>query len=223
MDVTPKEPATAAATTQIKTTSKDRSVTPPRHPVAVTPHVPVSTRRINAGAKLLVGDPEDALRVLNRLDDDELSNIAEVIKQLQTERAMARGDLDAIIVNAFESGFGRDGLGVNPWIEGNVIVCPGGIISKSRSTHRCRFISVNDTWIWDSGELIREDKRSLPGAESGFRAVALLPVLNGMALDVVNGKARGGQHSVDRVTSYVVKRGQLHEVSQRRVTEAGMQ
>ena len=189
----------------------------------MTTQAPVSTRRINAGAKLLVGDPEDAVRVLERLDDDQLSNIAEVIRQLQRERAVERGDLDAIIADAFEEGFGRDGLGVNPWVHGNIIVCPGGIISKSRSSHRCRFISVDDTWIWESGELIREDKRSIPGTEDGFRAVALLPVINGMALDVVSGKARGGQHSVDRVVSYVVKRGRLDEVSQRTVTSAGMQ
>ncbi len=160
---------------------------------------------------------------MRKLDDDQLSNIGEVIHQLQRERAIGRGDLDAIIANAFEVGFGRDGLGVNPWIEGNVVVCPGGIISKSRASHRCRFISVDDTWIWESGELIREDKRSIPGTEDGFRAVALLPILNGMELDVVSGKARSGQHSVDKVISYAVKRGKLVEVSQRNVTSAGMQ
>jgi hypothetical protein len=160
---------------------------------------------------------------LKKLSDDELSNIGEVVHQLQRERAVSRGDLDAIIANAFEVGFGRDGLGVNPWVEGNVVVCPGGIISKSRASHRCRFISVDDTWIWESGELIREDKRSIPGTEDGFRAVALLPILNGMELDVVSGKARSGQHSVDKVISYVVKRGDLVEVSQRTVTSAGMQ
>lgn len=184
---------------------------------------PASTRRINASARLLQGPPEEAVRVLSRLEDDELANVGEVILQLQRERAVSRGDLDAIIANAFEVGFGRDGLGVNPWLEGNVIVCPGGIISKSRSSHRCRFVSVDDTWIWESGELIREDKRSIPGTEDGFRAVALLPPLNGMELDVVSGKARGGQHSVDKVISYVVRRGSLVEVSQRTVGAAGMQ
>lgn len=184
---------------------------------------PVSTRRINAAAKLLNGDPETAVRVLDKLDADELSNVGEIVLQLQRERAVARGDLDQIIAQGFEVGFGRDGLGTLPWIEGDVVVCPGGLISKSRSSHRCRFVSVNDTWIWESGELIREDKRSTPGADDGFRAVALVPVLNGMELDVVSGKARSGQHSVEKVISYVIKRGQLVEVSQRTVAAAGMQ
>lgn len=184
---------------------------------------PVSTRRINAAAKLLCGDPADAVRVFDRLDAAELSNVAEVIRQLQRERAVARGDLDEIIAHSFEVGFGRDGLATLPWIEGDVIVCPGGLISKSRTSHRCRFVSIDDTWVWDSGELIREDKRSTPGTDGGFRAVALVPVVDGMALDVVSGKARQGQHSVDLVVSYEVRRGDLVEVSQRVVTPAGMQ
>ncbi len=167
------------------------------------------------------------VRVLDRLDGDDLANVAEAARQLQRERAVARGDLDAIIAAAFESGFGTDGLGLLPWIEdgpdGGVIVCPGSIVSKSRTNHRCRFVSVDDTWIWESTELIREDKRSNPGRDDGFQAVALLPVVTGMELDVVSGKARRGMHSVDRVVSYEVRGGELVEVSQRTVSPSGMQ
>jgi len=172
------------------------------------------------------------IRVLDRLEGDDLANVAEAARQLQRERAVARGDLDAIIAAAFESGFGNDGLGLLPWIEegsgggvsgSGVIVCPGGLVSKSRTNHRCRFVSVNDMWIWESTELIREDKRSNPGRDDGFRAVALLPVLTGMELDVVSGKARQGMHSVDRVVSYEVRGGELVEVSQRTISPSGMQ
>lgn len=186
-----------------------------------------STRRIGAAAKLLSGHPDDVLRVLERLDGDQLANLGEASRQLQRQRAMARGDLDAIIAAAFDSGFGSDGLGQLPWIEpgedGSVIVCPGGLVSKSRTNHRCRFVSVDDTWIWDSTELIREDKRSNPGADDGFRAVALLPVVTGMALDVVSGKAHRGMHSVDRVVSFEIRAGELVEVSQRTISARGMQ
>ncbi|MCP3990775.1 MAG: hypothetical protein GY724_16985 [Actinomycetia bacterium] len=184
--------------------------------------VETSTRRINAAAKLLAGIPHDVVRILDRLDQDELANVGEVVRQLQRQRAMDKGELEAIIANAFEVGFGRDGLGTLPWVEGDIIVCPGGLVSKSRTSHRCRFVSVDDTWIWESGELLREDKRSSPGAEDGFRAVALLPLVDGLALDVVSGKARSGQHSVDRVISYEVRARELVEVSQRIVAAAGM-
>ncbi len=158
------------------------------------------------------------MRVLDRLDDDQLTNLAAAARQLQAERAVARGDLDQIIASAFEDGFGSDGLAVGPWIEGSVLVCPGGLVWPSKSRHVCRFISIDDTWVWDSHDLIREDKRSTPGSRDGFRAVALLPVLEGMAVDVVSGKSRSGQHSVDRVISYEVRSGQLIEVAQRAVS-----
>lgn len=182
----------------------------------------VSPRRIGAAAAILSGEPEAALAVLDRLDNDELANIGEIVRQLTAKRAIARGDHDSIIAHAFEVGFGRDGLAMPPWVESGVIVCPGGLVAKSRANHRCRFVSVNDCWVWDSGELIREDKRSTPGPDDGFRAVALVPAISGIELDVVTGKARAGQHSLDAVTSYEVRKGQLVEVSQRVVAAAGM-
>jgi len=155
--------------------------------------------------------------LVHDLSDDDLHHVADLIRQLQTERAIADGDHDAIINAAFEIGFGRDGLGVLPWVEGGLIICPGGMVSQSRASHRCRFVSVDDCWVWDSGMLLREDKRSSPGTDEGFRAIALLPLVNGLELDVVAGRARQGQHSVEHVVSYAVRGGELVEVSQRKV------
>ena len=167
-------------------------------------------------------DPEHIVESVRELSDEELHNLAEVVRQIQIERAITAGDHDAIIAAAFESGFGRDGLGLLPWVEGNVVVCPGGLVSKSKTNHRCRFVSVDDMWVWDSGLLLREDKRSSPGTQEGFRAIALVPLVDGTAIDVVAGRARGGQHSVEHVVSYEVREGKLDEVSQRNVAAANM-
>lgn len=156
------------------------------------------------------------------MSDDELDNLAEVVRQVQIERAIDDGDHDAIIARGFEVGFGRDGLGVLPWVEGRVVVCPGGLVAKSKSSHRCRFVSIDDVWVWDSGLLLREDKRSTPGATDGFRAIALVPLVDGTEIDVVAGRARGGRHTVDHVVSYEVRSGELVEVSQRTVAAANM-
>lgn len=153
---------------------------------------------------------------------DELHHVAESVRRVQIERALDRGDHDAIIARGFEVGFGRDGLAEQPWVEADVIVCPGGLVSKSRSSHRCRFVSVDDAWVWESGLLMREDKRSTPGAQDGFRAVALLPVVDGMELDVVTGRARSTGHSVEHVVSFEVRGGELVEVSQRNVVARNM-
>lgn len=157
------------------------------------------------------------LSMIRDMSTDELHNVAEMVRQVQIERAIGSGDEEAIIAKAFETAFGRDGLGVLPWVEGDVVVCPGSMVSKSKTSHRCRFVSVDDTWIWDSHLLIREDKRSSPGTDDGFRAVALLPLVDGTGLDVVSGRARQGQHSVEHVISYEIRGGELVEVSQRTV------
>ncbi len=177
---------------------------------------------IEIAARVLAGHPDDVMAAADLLDDAASANLGEVLAQLARRRAVDAGNHDAIIAEAFETGFGRDGLAHLPWVEGAVIVCPGGLISKSKSNHTCRFISVDDTWVWESAELIVETKRSTPGPKDGFRAVALVPIIEGMELDVVSGKARSGQHSVDKVVSFEVRKGQLHEVSQRTVKTAGM-
>jgi hypothetical protein len=158
---------------------------------------------------------------------DELHHVAESVRQVQIERAIMAGDLDTVLAQAFEVGFGRDGLGVNPWVarigvDGDVVICPGTLISKSRTSHRCRFISVDDVWVWDSGLLMREDKRSAPGIEDGFRAIAVIPLIDGTEIDVVTGRARTGGHAVEHVTSFEVRAGELVEVSQRHVTGKNM-
>jgi hypothetical protein len=83
-------------------------------------------------------------------------------------------------------------------------------------------VSVDDTWVWESGLLMREDKRSAPGVHDGFRAVALLPVVDGMALDVVSGRARSTGHCVEHVVSYEVRGGELVEVGRRDVAARNM-
>lgn len=193
----------------------------PKVPMSTTSDTEVSTRRINAASKLLV-DPASAERVLTKLDDAELANVIELSMQIQSERAVARGDLDELIAVGFEEAFGGDGLGSDPYLVGNVVVCPGGLIWTSKTSHTCRFVSVNNTWVWDSIELIREDKRSSPGSRDGFRAVALIPAATGTELDVVSGKARSGGHQVTRVVSYRIDRDGLTQVSQRNVAPAGM-
>jgi hypothetical protein len=170
--------------------------------------------------------PEDVVEWVRSLDVEQLHHVAESVRQVQIERAVAAGDLDALVARAFETGFGRDGLGVSPWIEraddSELLMCPGSLVSKSRTSHRCRFVSVDDVWVWDSGLLLREDKRSSPGVDDGFRAIAVLPVIDGTELDVVTGRARTGGHAVEHVVSYVVRKGELVEVSQRDVSGRSM-
>lgn len=180
----------------------------------------MASRRYGTIVRHLTEDPETAVELAAKLDDQVLVHLAAALADETRRRAIQSGDQQSIIDEAFDQAFGRDGLGVLPYHEGPYIVCPGAMVSKRRGSHTCRFVSVDDVWIWDSHELIHEEKRSAPGSDEGFRAVALLAPTEGMALDVVSGRQRSGQHQVDLVVSYVVRKGELVEVSQRDVAAA---
>lgn len=180
-------------------------------------------RRFATTVRHLCEEPESVVELVEQLPDETIDHLAAALRDEARRRALAAGDHDAVIETAFEQAFGRDGLGSPPWIKGRVLVCPGSIVAKSRVNHRCRFVSVDGVWIWDSADLLREEKRSHPGREDGFKAVALLPVVEGMALDLVTGRARAGQHAVETVVSYEVRSGDLVEVGRRNVSARGMQ
>lgn len=177
----------------------------------------MGSRRYGTIVRHLTDDPVTAVELARKLDDDVLTHLAAALGDETRRRAIQQGDQQAVIDQAFDHGFGRDGLGVLPYLEGPFVVCPGAMVSKRKGSHTCRFVSVNDVWIWDSHELLVEQKRSSPGAHDGFRAVALLAPVEGMELDVVSGRLRSGQHQVDLVVSFVIRRGELVEVSQRNV------
>lgn len=177
----------------------------------------MATRRYGTIVRHLTDEPTAAVELAQRLNNEVLVHLGAALGDETRRRAREQGDQQAVIDQAFDHAFGRDGMGVLPYIEGPFIVCPGAMVSKRKANHTCRFVSVNDVWIWESYELIHEEKRSSPGTDQGFRAVALLPPVEGMELDVVSGRLRSGQHQVDLVISFVMREGDLVEVSQRNV------
>jgi len=182
----------------------------------------MATRRYGTLIRHLREDPDTARELAERLPEELLAHLAAALRDEQQRRALDDGDRDAVIEEGFRSGFGRDGLATAPWIHAPFVVCPGGLVGKNKGSHRCRFVSIDDCWVWESGDLIQEDKRSTPGTEEGFRAVALVPVVEGMGLDVVSGRMRSGQHSVEKVVSFEIRRGALVEVGQRNVKASGL-
>jgi hypothetical protein len=180
-----------------------------------------TARRYGTIIRHLREDPDTARELCERLPDDSLIELSAAIREETMRRAREAGDQDAVIEAAFSAGFARDGLGVAPWIESPFLICPGGLIGKNRANHRCQFVSADEIWVWESSDLIREDKRSMPGSDEGFRAIALLPIIEGMQLDVVRARLRQGQHNVERVTSLKIKKGKLIEVERRDVSSRG--
>lgn len=189
------------------------NVTPSRHACAVQTKAEIL--EVEAVSEWLGADIANADRLARSLDDEAIVHVAEALRDEQRRRAIESGDQEAVISRAFDIGFGSDGLAIAPYVSAPFVVCPGSMVAKSKTNYRSRFINVDDCWIWESAELVREDKRSNPGSDEGFKAVALLPIIEGMALDQVTGRQRQGQYQAMKIVSYEIRGGELEEVSQR--------
>ena len=78
---------------------------------------------------------------LENLDEQALFNLQHSISEIIKDRNLQKGDLEAIIEEAFSVAFPRlDSVGLNPWVDGSLIVCPGARIDKSQVKHTCKFV-----------------------------------------------------------------------------------
>ena len=162
---------------------------------------------------------------LRAMPDAELHGVAEAVRQVQTERAIASGDLDAVIANASTSA-----SVVTDWAPRRgsraTSSCARRVVTSADASHRCRFVSVDDVWVWDSALLVREDKRSTPGGDGrakvglGRSPSSLWSTERPSTSSA--GRARSAGHEVEHVLSIEVRAGGLVEVSQRNVAAANM-
>ena len=94
---------------------------------------------------------------LESLDEESLFKIQNTISEIIKERNFKKGDLETIVDNAFSVAFPKiDGLGLNPWVEGSILVCPGARIDKSQTRHICKFVVVEEDWSWESSNMIND-------------------------------------------------------------------
>ena len=94
---------------------------------------------------------------LESLDEESLFKIQNTISEIIKERNFKKGDLETIVDNAFSVAFPKiDGLGLNPWVEGSILVCPGARIDKSQTRHVCKFVVVEEDWSWESSNMIND-------------------------------------------------------------------
>ena len=94
---------------------------------------------------------------LEILDEESLFKIQNIISEIIKERNFKKGDIETIVDNAFSVAFPKiDGLGLNPWVEGSVVICPGARIDKSQTKHICKFVVVEEDWSWESSNMIND-------------------------------------------------------------------
>ena len=107
-------------------------------------------------------------------------------------RALAGGDLDAILEQAFVDGFTAAGVPLMPWLESGVLICPGYRKARSAKAHDCSFVSLDGTWAWAAENKLVDVMRDVPGTKAHTCSVTIVVPAEGMRVDAVTSKARGG-------------------------------
>lgn len=155
------------------------------------------------------------------LSDLELVAVASAVAAEQHRRALEAADIDAIVKQAFVDGFTAQGLPRDPWLQSGLLICPGARVDKSATSHECGFVSIGDTWVWESPDKVLDSVRHLPGPRPVMRSVSVCTPWEGMELDLVISKMRTGVHSMKQVRSFVVHDGALELVAARARKENG--
>lgn len=161
---------------------------------------------------------------LNEMADIELSDLIELAREIQRERARARGDVEALIEEGFTHGFDQNGAAKAPWIVEGVLICAGSLLKRSGTSHDCGFVKVNDEWVWMSRDLLCDEVRwNDEGAKGQMRSVSLVAVDSGTRVDFIMSSKRAGLHKMKKARSYDVANGELSLVSTRSVASADLE
>ena len=103
-------------------------------------------------------------------------------------------------------------MGLNPWVEGSMLVCPGARIDKSQTKHICKFVAVGEDWSWESSNMISDViRRDQSSKKFRQHSITLISPYEGMTVDVIMQKSQNGKHLVDSVESYIFSNGSLEK------------
>lgn len=143
---------------------------------------------------------------LGRWPNEQLHVALESIKAELKRRALASGDLDAQAQIAFtQTGFDAAGWALEPTIVNGMLICTGAKRIKSRASHDCVFVSIDEQWAWNHPDAVYDEMRTLTtGNKTIVQSVTLLPAIPGMEVDVVTSAARSGPCKAKTVTSYTI-------------------
>jgi len=157
------------------------------------------------------------LEDVSGVSDADLRRAIQVLAAEERRRAVERCDPAALVEEGFAKGFTSTGMPVDPWVAGGILVCPGAKLDRSAMNHKCAFVRVDSSWVWEHPDLLEDVVRHLPGPQSRMQSVTLVPVGESTAVDLVAARTRNGVHELVGVRSFTVSEGALLLVSQRSV------
>jgi len=148
---------------------------------------------------------------VGELHDVDLHLLVSAVHEEQQRRALAAGDPYALAEEAMQSSFDRRGLAAMPYVERGVLVCPGAVVGKSQTSHLCRFVVVDEQWVWDHPAVLL-DRVDEVGHHSR-KTVTLLPALAGMTVTAVHSKKSAEGHRRIAADTFTVTEAGLVEAS----------
>ena len=153
---------------------------------------------------------------LRDASDVQLAHTVAAVLAEQHRRALAGGDIEAMVEQAFIDGFTSRGEATAPWLEGGLLFCPGMRRDKSATSHECTFVSIDGRWVWDHGNVTVDTMRQIPGAKVVKQSITVLPALEGSKIDMVASTSKSGAPcQMRKARSFQVRAGELVEVEGR--------
>lgn len=141
------------------------------------------------------------------LHDLDLSHLSAAILSEQHMRALQAGDLDAIIEDAIQTSFDHRGVALAPYVHENWLVCPGSIRAKSQASHECRFVVVDDHWVWDHPHVVKDRMEDV--GKHSKRSITLLPLLEGAKVTTISSKLSSQGHRRTGAETFALSGGVL--------------
>jgi hypothetical protein len=154
---------------------------------------------------------------LERLDDHQLAQLVADALGEQRRRARDSGDPAAVADDAFTTGFDSSGVARPPTLVGSLVICPGSLTGSNKpgGSHDCVFIHATEVdgdgaWVFEHPERLTDLIRhtSVRGRDVQ-QSVTVLPATEGLLLQRIVSRARGGKHERQSVTAWQVRDGAL--------------
>ena len=159
------------------------------------------------------------LALIQELPQDELVRAFNVLKGELAQRASIEGLERISNSNELASKlYYSSNLKLAPYVEDGLVYCPGIKTSRSALSHKCTFISVSNKWCWEDESKL-SDEMIFTQNDSGktVNSLTILPLTEGLVLDVVSCKASGSAHKVISVRTYEIIDGNLISIKSRNI------
>lgn len=158
------------------------------------------------------------INYLENLTDSELQEVITIANAELYSRNIANAEPSSLIKLGFERGFTSKLVPVQPWVVNGVLIAPGYKKESSVFNHKCSFIKVNDSWVWESEHKILDEIRS---DTKILRSVTLIALMDSFQIDVLTSKARNSVHVLENIVSYNYEEGVLLKTSSRNISTKG--